>query len=483
MLFDRLHISLTAVLPEILLTVLALSLLVADFFLRRRDKTILGYAGVAGLLILLPVVATTVEPAPSFGGTVAADRLSAFFNTLFVIAGILTLTISMDYFKKRGRQQGEYYPLVLFAILGMMVLASANDFISFYVGLELMALSFYVLVALGRNPARSIEGALKYFVLGALSSGILLYGISFAYGFGGTTNLTALARQAMHSPVPNPFLLLALVLIASGFAFKLALFPFHVWAPDAYEAAPPPIAALLSVGSKAAAAAVFLRIFTVALPAFQPQWSQLLWLLSAGTMIFGSVVAISQKNIIRMMAYSSIAHAGIIIIGLLVATRAGLAAMLYYLLVYTFMNMGVFTVVTLAVQDHPRGEYISDYQGLGARHPLVAFCLALFLFALAGVPPTGGFTAKFFIFAAAIDAGYYWLAAIGVATTAMALFFYAKVIYYMFMQAPAPATVNPHMSAAGKGALFIAVLGTLIPGIVPAPFMEWAVAAIRPLLM
>lgn len=478
--FDSLNINFTAVLPQILLTGLAILILVLDFFL--HNKQMLGYFSAIGLSIIMPFVWTHVDPVPSFGGTVISDSMAAFFNTLFLAAGILALLISTDDLKKENTQKGEYYYIILFATLGMMVLASSNDLLAFYAGLELMSLSFYILVAFGSKGTRSIEGALKYFVLGALSSGILLYGISFAYGFGGTTNLEGIARQAAHPAGRNAFSMLALVLIAAGFSFKVALFPFHFWAPDAYEGAPTPVAALLSVGSKAAAFAVFLRIFLVAFPALQPDWSRLLWLISAATMVFGTVVAISQKNIIRMMAYSSIAHAGIILMGLLVYNQTGISGILYYLLVYTFMNMGAFTVIILVSKQGRRGENLIDYMGLSSRHPLFAFYMALFLLSLAGVPPTGGFAAKFFILASAVSARYYWLASIGVAASAIAVFFYAKVIFYMYMKEPESAYEIPQASFPSRIGLVIGAAGTVIPGVFPAPFMEMAVNAIKPLL-
>ncbi|CAB1069031.1 hypothetical protein JY97_06290 [Alkalispirochaeta odontotermitis] len=480
--FEALNISFTSVMPEILLTGLALVVLLLDFFLRKKSKYILGYLSAAGLAALLPIVLVSVDANPSFGGTVIADRFAAFFNIIFIVAGILATLISMDYLKKENIQRGEYYYIILFAILGMMVMASSNDLLNVYVGLELMALSFYILVAQKYKEKKSVEGALKYFVLGALSSGILLYGLSFAFGFGGTTSLNMIAQHAASGQARNPFLLLAIVLITGGFAFKVALFPFHLWAPDVYEGAPIPITALLSVGSKAAAFAVFLRIFLVALPEFQPEWSKLMWLLSAATMLFGSVVAIAQNSIIRMMAYSSIAHAGIILIGMLVASQSGVSGMLYYLLAYTFMNIGVFAVVTLVVKSDGKGEKIADYRGLASQNPLLAFFMALYLLALAGVPPTAGFAAKFFILASAIEAKYYWLATIGVMATAVALFFYAKIIFYMYMKEPEKPLEITTTGLVGKAVLLIAAAGTVIPGIYPAPFMDMAVKAIKPLL-
>lgn len=473
MLPDSLNINITAVLPEILLTGLAISVLIFDFFLPKEKKQILGYIGIIGLFALLPVVWTTQNAVPAFGETVISDTLSSFFDTIFIIAGILTLIISIDYSKKGTIHKGEYYFITLIAILGMMVMASSNDLLTLYVGLELMTISFYVLVAYRRNETRSVEGALKYFVLGGLSSGIILYGITFAYGVGGTTNLQGISNQVAHIDVHDPFLLLAIVFITVGLSFKIALFPFHLWAPDAYQGAPPPITALLSVGSKAAAFSILFRIFIIAFHGLHPQWSKLLWPLSAATMVFGSVVAISQKNIIRMMAYSSIAHAGMIMIGFLVNSRAGMAGVLYYLLVYTFMNMGVFAVVTLLAKDNGRGENIEDYQGLASRQPLLAFFLALFLLALIGVPPTGGFTAKFFIFAAAIEAGYYGIAIIGVVATAVALFFYTRIIFYMYMKEPQGSDDTVKPGNATWIVLFIAGTGIAILGLYPSPFMRF----------
>lgn len=483
MAIESLNISFAAVMPEIVLTGIALLVLVADLILRRQNKLILGYLSMAGLVVLLLVTALNIDAAPAFGGTVTADAFAAFFNFLFIIAGILTIALSMDYLQSDPNPRGEYFYTILFALLGMMVMASANDLLNFYVGLELMALSFYILVALGLNQNRSVEGALKYFVLGALSSGILLYGIAFAFGFGGSTNLTEIARQAAQASDGNPFLNLAIVLILVGMAFKVALFPFHIWAPDAYQGAPPPIAALLSVGSKAAALAVFLRILLVAFPEFQLQWSTTLWLLSAATMIFGSVVAISQKNIIRMMAYSSIAHAGIIIIGLLVGNQTGISSILYYLLVYTFMNLGVFAVITLLVNGGQVAGDIADYKGLAARNPGCALLMALYLLALAGVPPTGGFTAKFFILAAAVDAGYYWLAAIAVIATGIALFFYVRVVYCMYMQEPESSLITLKSGLNSRLVLLTTAIGTVLPGVYPAPFVEMAITAVKPFIM
>ena len=474
-----LNISFTSIMPQILLTGLALLVLVLDLFIR-GEKSILGYVSIIGLIVILLVSAKTIETAPSFGGMVMADGFAAYFNVIFIISAIFTILISMDYLKKMNIRRGEYYHIILFATVGMMVMASANDLVSLYVGLELMAMSFYILVAYNIASSRSVEGGLKYFVLGALSSGILLYGISFTYGASGSTNLVEIARQL--GSFQNPFLVLGIVLITVGFGFKVAAFPFHVWTPDVYEGAPTPVTALLSIGSKAASFAGFLRVFIVTFPAFHAQWAEILWMLSAATMIFGSVVAIAQKNIVRMLAYSSIAHAGIIMIGLLVYNELGVASVIYYLLVYVFMNMGAFAIVTLFRNDRI-GENISDYRGLAATRPVLSFLMALFLLSLAGIPPTGGFVAKFFVFSAAIDARYYWLAAIGVVSTAISLFFYAKVIFYMYMKEPENENALPEPGVLYNVVLFLTAFGTVFLGIYPTPFIDLAIKAVKPLLM
>lgn len=480
-----LNMNYTAIIPICLLTGFALIVLLMDLIIRKGDRRFLGYLTIIAFLITLPVALLTHEDAPAFGGMVLSDGYAAYFNVMFIMTGIFTVLISMDYLKRVNAHRGEYYYVILFAVIGMMTMASSNDLINLYVGIELMALSFYVLVAFRVMETKSVEGALKYFILGALSSGVLLYGISFVYGFAGATNFQEIARIAMRGSHQNPFILLAITMIIAGFAFKVALFPFHAWAPDAYEGAPTPITALLSVGSKAAAFAVFLRFFMVAWPSFHAQWSSVLWALSAVTMLFGAVVAVMQTNIIRMLAYSSIAHAGIILIGLIVFTGSGSASVMYYLLAYIFMNMGAFAVVTLFVRDKGRGELISHYKGLASKRPWLAFAMALFLVSLAGIPPTGGFTAKFFILSSAISARYYVIAAIGVISTAISLFFYAKVIFYMYMKEPdeADAFTVGECETSYKLLILVTALCTVLIGIFPAPFMEAALNAVKPFIM
>ena len=484
---QSLNISMGAVLPVVLMSILAVVVLVVDLFLKRENKCALGIVTIIGLIIILPVAAMTIDPAPSYGGMVIADGYAAFFNIVFIIAAIFAVFISNDYLRKSSSERGEYYYIIIFATIGMMVMASANDLVNLYVGLELMSLSFYILVAM-RRSAKGAEGALKYFILGALSSGILLYGITFVYGFTGTTNLTEIARMGMNLSYVSPYMLMAIIMLGVGFAFKIAAFPFHTWSPDAYEGAPTPVTALLSVGSKAAAFAFFIRFFGVAFHDFHQHWVWLLWGLSAATMLFGAVAAITQKNIVRMLAYSSISHAGIILMGVVIMSGSAASGIMFYLFVYAFMNMGAFTVVALMAKGDGKGESVGDYKGLAGRRPVIAFIMALFMLSLAGIPPTGGFTAKFFILASAIEGQYYWLAAIGVISTAISLFFYVRVIFYMYMKEPDEvddmAIVAPPPPAfAYNVILLITAVSTILLGLCPTPVMDMAIAAVKPLLM
>lgn len=469
--------NLYPVIPEILLTVLALSILMLDLFVAKTNKSLLGWISVIGLIIILIVSPFTMDATPVFSSMMVSDGYSTFFDFIVLTTTIITIVISMKYLDLMRMHTGEYYALLLFAALGMMIMAGSLDLVTLYVGLELMAITVYILVASRRHNQLSIEAALKYFILGALSSAILLYGISFIYGFTGSTNYTVIAtfmKGAESQPIP----ILGILLIAVGFCFKVAMFPFHAWSPDAYEGAPAPVTAFMSVAVKVAAFAVFLKVFILAFGDMQPTWSRLLWILSILTMIFGSVLAIPQKNIIRMLAFSSIAHTGIIAIGLMVFNVSSLASTLYYLLVYAFMNLGAFTIVVFCIGKNRKGEFINDYQGMAGSNPWIAFLFTLFLLSLAGIPPTGGFLAKFYIFAEAINSGYYVLATVGVLTTAISLFFYAKIIFYMYMKDPE----EKHAVAVGiPGGVVIGLMAiaTIMFGLFPTPFMNFALTSIK----
>ncbi len=470
-------INLYPIIPEILLTFLAIGVLMIDLLVKKSAKSILAIISVAGLICIMIVTPFTMDSTPVLNGMISSGGFSTFFDILFLLSAVVAIIVSTKYLDKMNMQKGEYYALILFATLGMMIMAGALDFVAMYVGLELMALAIYILVAFRRNNQLSIEGALKYFILGAFSSAILLYGISFIYGYTGNTNYTVIGNLLMGAS-SQPIALAGVLLIIVGFSFKVSMFPFHSWTPDAYEGAATPVTAFMSVAPKAAAFAIFVKVFVVSFGDTQPMWSQIIWILSLLTMLFGSLLAVVQKNIIRMLAYSSIAHTGIIIIGLMTYSAASLADVLYYMMVYTFMNLGSFAVIVFCIDKNRKGEFIEDYKGLGASNPWMAFLLALFLLSLAGIPPTGGFLAKFYIFAEAINEGYYVLSAIGIATTAITLFVYAKVIFYMFL-AEKGAEQTVEVDIPGGVVLGLMGLATVILGLYPAPFMKFALTSIE----
>src|SRR3954463_16190395 len=411
------------ILPELVLTGGALLVLIADVLLPRRSKA-LGWLTLlaigATLASLAPFTSTHVEVAH---GLLAVDRFAVFFKIVFLGAAAITTLISMKYLEIEGVSPGEYYFLILCSTLGMMVMASGIDLISIFIGLETMAVSFYILAGFIKPNPRSNEAAGKYFLLGAFSLGILLYGMSLMYGLSGTTSLRTMAT-AFVGQERDPRLVLAVILVVAGVGFKIAAVPFHMWAPDVYEGAPTPVTAFLSVGSKAASFAMLIRIFLEGLPAMRDDWKLLFSALAIVTMTVGNVAAVTQSNVKRMLAYSSIAHAGYLLIGIVAGTARGLTAMLVYLMIYAFMQLGAFAVIALLRRSDVQGDEMKDFSGLAFRNPFAAFAMLLFMLSLGGIPPTAGFMGKFWLFSAAIDAQYYGLAVIGVLNSAISLYYY-----------------------------------------------------------
>jgi NADH-quinone oxidoreductase subunit N len=474
--------------PEIFLAVAGFALLLAGVPLGRRGIRTVTAAAVASLAVTAILVIWFARPASEpelvLGGMLAVDSLAVFIKLLVLAASAVSLLMAAGFLERSGYGGGEFSALVLFATTGMFIMASGANLVSLYVGLELMALSVYVLVGYFKLEVKSNEGAVKYFVLGALSSGILLYGISLIYGTTGSLDLETIRQRLTAVPSDNLTLLLGIVLVSFGMLFKVAAVPFHVWTPDAYEGAPTPVTAFMSVGPKAAAFAMFLRLFIIA---FQPEvdtWRTILWLAAAATMIYGNVAALSQDNVKRMLAYSSIAHAGYALMGLVAASSAGLWSVLMYMLVYTFMNLGAFGIVILLESKGYAGETVTDYAGLVQRHPGAAALMLWFMLALAGIPPTAGFMGKLYIFAAAVEAGYVWLTVIAVLMSAVSLYYYFRIVVQMFMKDGSeaePATVIGDRWAEAMIALCAVV--TLAVGVYPGPVVEWAQSGLQALGM
>ena len=404
------------------------------------------------------------------------DSFAVYFKMLVVVAGVLTIFLATGFLERFRYGGGEFFALILTAILGMFVMASGISLVSLYVGLELMALSSYVLVGYCKLETKSNEGAVKYFVLGAMSSGILLYGISLVYGSLGTLDLMEIKTALEAAPQDNLVLMLGIVLIAFGMLFKVAAVPFHVWSPDAYEGAPTPVTAFISVAPKAAAFAMFLRLFAGALSPEIDQWRSVIWVAAAMTMIFGNIAALSQDNVKRMLAYSSIAHAGYALMGIVAGTAFGTWSVLMYMLVYTFMNIGAFALVVLLETRGYAGETVKDWAGLSKRAPALAAAMLIFLLSLAGIPPTAGFMGKLYVFAAAINAGYVWLAVIGVLMSAVSLYYYFRIVVQMYLLDGVEADSGAELvkDRWAEGVVLVCALAVLAIGIYPGPVVGWA---------
>jgi NADH-quinone oxidoreductase subunit N len=466
-----------AYLPELIVLVWACAALMVDLLLRRGTRLALAGFSLAGvflaLLACIPLVGTTVT---TFNGMYALDGFSLFFKVLFLLVVALTILISPRYLLIEEIPAGEYYALILFSTIGMMMMAAGMDLLAIYLGLELMSLPIYALAGFVKRNPKSIEAALKYFLMGSFSSGILLYGLALLYGLTGTTQLTTLAEQ-LKTVGFNPVLILAIVLLVGGFGFKIAAVPFHMWAPDVYEGAPHSVVGFISVGSKAAAFAGVMRIFLIGLAGAKPHWVPLLWAISILSMLIGTVVAIAQSNIKRMLAYSSIASAGYMLIGVVTGTEIGLASVLVYAMAYVFMNVGAFALVVLLCRRGERGDTIAEFTGLARISPVASLALVIFFLSLTGLPPTAGFVGKFYLFASAIQTGYISLAVIGVLSSAISLYYYFSVVMSMYMQdAPKEHGLSPTPGLAV--ALFLMIAGTIVFGIYPGPLIEAAKAAV-----
>ncbi|MBI4609699.1 MAG: NADH-quinone oxidoreductase subunit N [Candidatus Rokubacteria bacterium] len=468
--------------PVLVFTLTAALLLLLDLLPPRGRKEHLAFVGLGGVVATLMVVLLLWgTPRRGFGGMVVLDDYALFFDLTIAYATGLVLLLSTDYLRRNGIETGEYYALICFSATGMMLLASAADLIVVFLAVELMSLSLYALAGLFSGRLVSSESALKYFLLGAFATGFLLYGIALIYGATGTTNLEKIAAATARLG-RDPLVMAGFGLLLVGFGFKIASVPFHMWAPDVYQGAPTSVTALIATGSKAAAFAALLRVLLSGLPVAQPEWAALLWVAAVLTMTVGNVVAIAQSNLKRMLAYSSVAHVGYVLVGVVAGGSLGNGGVLFYLLVYTFTTVGAFGVILLLERGGQEAVDLQDYSGLAARHPVLALTFSLFLLSLIGIPPTAGFVGKFYLFAAAIRAGYIWLAVIAVLNSAVAAYYYLRLIVYMYMREPEGLPTVPAPSFAGGLALCIALWGIFQLGLMPAPLFDLAQAAVGPLL-
>jgi NADH-quinone oxidoreductase subunit N len=470
-------------LPILIVTGTSFVVLVADLFVEGPDREGLGWIGLVGLIAAMVASAllwTTKETA--FSGSIVLDRYALFFNFVICLTGALTLLMSMDYLHTIDLVVGEYYVQLLFAVVGMMLMAAATDLVVLFLGLELMSIAVYVLAGIWRPELRSSEAALKYFLLGAFASGFLLYGIAMAYGAFGTTTLGPIAGQiGTLTAEQRPLALVAVGLLLVGFSFKVAAVPFHAWAPDVYEGSPTSVTALMAVGVKTAAFAAFARVFLHTLGTMAVDWTWIVWVLAVLTMTVGNFAALLQRNIKRMLAYSSIAHAGYLLVGMVGGGENGGAAVLFTLFVYALMTLGAFAVVISIGRHGEPNEDIADYAGLGLRRPLLGVCMIVFMLSLAGIPSLAGFTGKFFLFSAAVEKGYVWLVIIAALNSTVSIYYYGGVLVQMYMgestrEAP-PVTRRPYLLAT----LLITSTGTVLLGLFPTWALELARSAVQSL--
>jgi NADH-quinone oxidoreductase subunit N len=424
----------TLALPEIVLAGAGLLILLGGVIPKKETFFPVSMAVIGALIITAALVLGQGE-GTAFLGQYVSDAFSRFAKILILLGAALGLTLALDFNERAGIGRFEFGVLMLFATLGMMVMVSANDLMTLYMGLELLSLSLYVIAAFDRDNPRSSEAGLKYFVLGALASGLLLYGASLVYGFAGTTNFDRLA-DALSAGQAGTGLVVGLVFVLAGLAFKISAVPFHMWTPDVYEGAPTPVTAFFATAPKVAAIALLMRVLTGPFGDLTAQWGQVIWLVSAGSMILGAFAAITQRNIKRLMAYSSIGHVGYALMGLAVVNDTGYRGVLVYMAIYVIMNLGTFAVLVAMRRNGRAVEGVEDLAGLGRTDPTMALWMAVFMFSMAGIPPLAGFFGKLYVFLAAVQAGYWVLAIIGILTSVVASYYYLRIVKVMYFDAP-----------------------------------------------
>jgi NADH-quinone oxidoreductase subunit N len=464
--------------PEMCLTVAGTLIMILEPLTGAAHKRRLAVVAFLALLGALGLsVAAACDPGPAFSSMVMVDGFATFFRVLVFGVGLVTILISTNYLSQERAQSGEYYALLLFSVTGQSLMASANELIVMFLGLEISSIASYIMAGYLRNDKRNNEAALKYFLLGSFATAFLLYGVAWIYGLTGTTNLSGI-RRALLSGAPGEggvMMLAATALLFVGLAFKVSAAPFQMWAPDVYQGAPAPVSGFLSAGPKAAAFAMFLRVAMTALEPLKAQWEPLVWASALATMVIGNFAALRQSNIKRLLAYSSIAHAGYVLVAVTTHSEIGTAAAMFYLAAYALMNLGAFAVVTHVARRGERHVEISDFAGMAQRQPATAALLAVFLLSLIGVPLTGGFFGKFYIFKAALDANLIWLTVLGLLNSAVAAYYYLRIIVVMYMQAPADGAEKlPAPSAGIAVTIWGTALGTLLLGVFPSVVLDFA---------
>jgi NADH-quinone oxidoreductase subunit N len=468
----------TLALPELVLSIVGMAILLFGV-LRKGDNTFLASMFTLGGFLLAAILVASRAPGIGFHGQFVVDPFSLFMKELLLAGAALSLILSLDFNRQEGLSRFEFPVLMLFAVVGMMIMASASNMMTLYLGLELQSLSLYVLAAFARDDVRSTEAGLKYFVLGALASGLLLYGISLVYGFSGTMDFAALAKLLAKPEAASTGLIIGLVFIVAGLIFKISAVPFHMWTPDVYEGSPSSVTVFFSTAPKVAAMALVLRVMATPFGHLLGSWQQLIILVSLASMILGALAAIGQTNIKRLMAYSSIGHMGYALIGLATGTPDGIRGVLVYMIVYVFMSAGSFACIIAMRRRGLAVEQVSELSGLARTDPGLALAMAVFMFSMAGIPPLSGFFGKLYVFMAAVQSGLWALAIIGVLTSVVGAFYYLRIVKVMYFDAPAEA-FDPRPPSLSFVAAVTGLFTTFF-FIFPAPFVGAAQAAAKAL--
>jgi len=467
-------IDLISLAPVLVLSVFGMMVLITDLFIG-KDKSILVFMSLIGLLMAaISSLAKFNLPVHSFNGAYVVDHLSVFFTFIFCISSAMAILLSVDFNKREEIKVGEYYSLILFCTVGMIVLASSTDMIMIFLGIEIISISLYILAGVRRKDIKSNEAALKYFLLGAFATGFLLYGMALIYGATGSTKLAMISKVVSEGRIiSEPLMLMGVVLLIIGFSFKVAAVPFHMWAPDVYQGAPTPVTAFMAVGPKAASLAAFYRVMTEAMPELSYSWEILLCIVSVLSMFIGNLGAIMQTNIKRLIAFSSVSHVGYLLIAIIAKSSLSSSSLIFYMLTYAFMIFGVFGIVILLGKKGEENLEIENYSGLAYKHPIIALAMTIFLLSLGGLPPLAGFVAKFYIFSAALKEGYLILVIIAVLNSAISFYYYLKVIVFMYMKEPVK-PFNISLSPMTLLVIAISVFGTIQLGIYPDPIISLA---------
>ncbi len=463
-------------LPEIVLTIFGILIMMLEAGARNEKRTWLGVISLGGIaMAFLANIWAYGERGPAFQNMIMIDGYGTFFRGVVLVVGFLCILASLSYMERERSQSGEYYALILFSLVGQCILATSSDLIMVFIGLEISSIATYILAGFQRDDRRNNESALKYFLLGSFATAFLLYGIAWIYGLIGSTNLQEIRRVLDQGNQPTVLIGLAMALLFVGFGFKVSIAPFQMWAPDVYQGAAAPVSAFMSAGPKAAAFAIFFRVFMTSFRSMNERWIPLVWGCALLTMIIGNFAALLQTNVKRLLGYSSIAHAGYVLVALTASSQVGVAAAMFYLASYALMNIGAFAVISHVAARNERHVRIDDLAGLGRREPVTAALLAIFVFSLIGVPLTGGFFGKFYVFQAALNSHLVWLTVLGLVNSAIAAYYYLKIIVAIYMREPDGDMAQlPAPSPSLQIALWASAVGVLVLGIFPSTLLSFA---------